>query len=191
MSATRPDEPDQEVRPAPALPIGPGGESEQEVDVWWGAYSGRAIIPTALLCTVLSVNIALLAGWVWDKDQAPPQLLWHLTALLVVLVWAFPLLLCGYRAVAFNYRLTTHRLFRDRGFRHPPADGAVDLAEVTAVRVAYPPLGRLYGVGTIEVEAEGARRPLVLIGVSEPERVAELVRRGARRARERHGGMSH
>jgi hypothetical protein len=159
--------------------------SDQERDVWWGAYSVRTMIPSLLLCTLLSVNVAVLAGLVWDREPANPQLLWHLSALFVVLIWLFPLLLCGYRAVAFNYRLTTHRLLRDRGFHHPPTAGEVHLARLTAVRVAYTAVGRLAGVGTIEVDAEGAAEPLVLVGVYEPERAADLIRGCAQRARER------
>jgi hypothetical protein len=200
MVPIRSDEPNPNLLPAsapvavqPSQPALPDASVErkpraddQEVDVWWGSYSGRTMIPTFVVCTLLSASIALIAVWLWDEHWAHPQLMWHMTVLLIVLVWLFPLFVCGYRTVALNYRLTTQRLFRDRGFGHPPADGEMELARITAVRVRYTGLGRWISVGGVCVDAD-CPSCLVLQGIHEPERVADLIRGCAQRARERNG----
>lgn len=180
MTTIRPDKREAGTPDNPAPPA----EPDQEVDIWWGAYSTRTMLPTFLLSILLSVNIGLLTGWLWDEELAHPQLMWHLAVLLIALVWVFPLLLCGYRAVTYTYRLTTHRLFRDRGL-HCPADGEVPLDRVRRVGVGFTSLERLVGVGQVWVEYDGGTAPLVLNGVYDPQPVADLIQAQAAKARGR------
>src|SRR5438067_10868763 len=53
---------DPELEPAAAA-------SNQEIDVWWGAYAGRSMSPMFALCTLVSVNISLVIGWAWDEER--------------------------------------------------------------------------------------------------------------------------
>jgi hypothetical protein len=160
------------------IPAGPA-DADQETDVWWGAYAGRTFAPVFAFCTLLSVNVSLAVGWYWDEEY--PQLMWHLAVLLVVAVWAFPLALWIHRTLSRTYRLTTHFLYRNRGFRRP-ADGHAELRRIARVYVKYALLQRLVGVGRIVAEVEGGA-PLVLDGVHNPEPIADLIRRWSARAR--------
>ena len=68
------------------------------------------------------MSVALRMGLQRDPDVALGTIGTLAVALVVatVAVWAFPLFLWVYRSLSYTYRLTTHRLYRDRGF-HPPA----------------------------------------------------------------------
>ncbi len=166
----------------------PGNETDasltditQETDVWWGAYAGRTMAPTFALCALLSLNISLVVGWLWDEEHLSAQLMWHAAVVMIIAVWFFPLVLWIYRTVSRNYRLTTRKLYRDSGFRHP-ADGQVTLARVTRVWVKYSAIDRWLGVGRVVLDEEGGEN-LVLDGVYDPEPVAALIRRWVERAR--------
>ena len=127
------------------------------------------------LYAILSIVIAVIIGWIWSQDQEKPQLLWHLTVLLIVGVWSYPLAQCVHRTLSRNYRVTTRCVYRDNGFRQL-ADGQLELTRVTQVSVTHTPLQRWLTVGCIVLEAEG-KESLVLDGVYEPEPVAELILR--------------
>lgn len=192
MTPTSPDKPGSPEQPATPASAAPRShlsdppssgrlDGGQEVDIWWGAYSIRAMVPTFVLCAILSLSIILLAAILWD--EAHPQIIWHLAMLMVIAVWIYALTRCGYLMAALNYRLTTHHLFRDRGFRQP-ADGSIALAEVRQVLVERNAWEHLLGIGKIRVLAD-KHAPLILEGLRHPEVIAEEIRRGIERARKR------
>src|SRR5262245_4561765 len=97
---------------------------DQEVDLWWGSYAGRTMLPSFVVCLVLTGLIILLA-WVYVKRG---QL--KLTILcLGGLLWLVQLLRFAYRYFGFNYRLTSKRLFRSQS-RQPLQIPLADIAEV-------------------------------------------------------------
>jgi hypothetical protein len=154
----------------------------QEVDVWMGAYSGRALWPSFLACGLLTAALAGGAWYLWAVHQADPFLMKYLVYALATALWLYQLGRWAYRTVSRTYRLTTRHLYRDRGFQYP-ADGSVALSRVAAVRVDRTPLERLIGVGRVRVSVEGQPEALVLEGVYDPERVAHLIRETVRHAR--------
>jgi membrane protein YdbS with pleckstrin-like domain len=166
-------------------------ESEQaehatdEVDVWWGSYAGRALWPSFVFCGLLTAAIAAAAWYFYDAYQAHPRLMRYLAYGLTGAVWLTQLGRWLYRTVIINYRLTTRRLFQDRGFHHPEA-GSVQLDRLKGVEVTYGPLERRLGIGRLYVESEGGVPPLVLEGVYDPIKVAALITRTADAARRRH-----
>jgi membrane protein YdbS with pleckstrin-like domain len=155
------------------------GAEIEETDVWWGSYSGRTILPGFLLCLLLTVLLLILdwylATW-WSRSDLISSTLLSLIGTL----WLFQGTRWLYRMIAVNYRLTSRRLLYTRGFKLPDCR-TVDLADVTDVWVVRGPMERLLGVGRIYVGArEEKSSPLVLEGVSAPDRVARLIRRRAR-----------
>lgn len=162
----------------------PAMDETEEVDVWWGAFAGRAMLPHFLLCGLLVTGIILSAWILWDEKKAHPQLMWHLSLALVALVGLVPSLRCAYLSVTHTYRLTTRRLLRDRGFRQPAA-GVLDLVRVQDVGVEQSAWQRWVGVGRVRVTSDDNKMSLILEGVRRPRRVAALIRREAKRARRR------
>jgi hypothetical protein len=61
----------------PAEASGPGAlphaAATQERDIWWGGYSGRALVPSFVLCGILTVVIAAVAWFVWYQYGLPAR----------------------------------------------------------------------------------------------------------------------
>lgn len=176
----------------PAEPIAPSAtgsepdvDPDQELDVWWGAYAGRAMLFSFTLCALLTLAVAAGGWYFWHVRGQSAYFMRHVVLGLTGAIWFVQGLRWAYRTVSINYRLTTHRLFRDRGFHNPTA-GTVILERVTDVAVEpRTALEQLVHVGRIRVTSEDDTPPLVLEGVYQPEHVAAEIRRQVQRARER------
>jgi hypothetical protein len=151
-------------------------DENQEVDVWWGAYAGRTMAPSFVLCGLATVALLAAAAYLWTAYDLPPLQVRYTAYGLIAALWLVQLLLWGYRTVSLTYRLTTHRLLRDHGFVRPAA-GELPLACITTVRVERTALERLLGVGRIVIVSQHNGEPLVLDGVRQPDHIAVRIRR--------------
>jgi hypothetical protein len=154
---------------------------EQEVDVWWGSYAGRTMLPDFLICAVLTAAIAVATRIVASMVQLGPNFARYTTDGLAGALWLWLLLRWAYRVVAFNYRLTTRHLFYDKAFDKAYRPG-IDLAQLREVEVQRGPAERALGVGRLCIRAGG--EPVILPGVRDPGHVAELIREQVRRVRQ-------
>ncbi len=144
-----------------------------EVDRVWFGYHPRAMAPI-----VVAVAVASLLVWTgqWYLDDLS-ELTKRAGALAVfALAWgAWPALgaVFLYRTVTYTYRLTDRTLVVDFGswFRPVPP---IALVEVVEVRAGARILGRVLGVGWVEVRT--ATRMVRLVGVRHPGVVADQIR---------------
>lgn len=150
-----------------------------EIDVHWGGYAGRDLVPSTVFCAALAAGWVLYlvpllpAGWHWA------ELVYGLPGALV----AFQLVRWGYRTAAFHYRVTNRRLFHHRGRLYGRA-GAVDLASVATVRVQQHLVDWLLGIGRVRLTFDrDSQPPVVLEGVAQPKRLAAVIERTMRQAR--------
>jgi membrane protein YdbS with pleckstrin-like domain len=174
---------------APALSTGDGvpspgeeGDWVQEVDVWWGSYAGRTMLPSFVACALFT--LATLAGalYLGIRYELNPLALRYSAYAVAGAVWVAQLGRWGYHVLTFSYRLTTRRLLLERSFFNS-ARAALDLPRLARVEVDRQPLERLVGVGTLRVFEEGGGVPtLELRGLLHAERVAGLIRDQAKRA---------
>ena len=80
------------------------------------------------------------------------------------------------RILGCSYRLTTERLFIERGILSRTID-QTELIRVDDVRIHKSLVDRLFGLGTVTVKSTDATdRDLSVEGISEPEKVAEAIR---------------
>jgi hypothetical protein len=168
-------------RITPPLVVPSAALSSEEVELAWHGYSAAALVPSTIALAALSAGVILalrplVPTWVLhEAADAPLAALWLLQAIRA-----------GYRLFGYNYRLTTRRLFRERGRLYPP-DAPVELATVVRAEVRQSLIGRLAGVGTIRVIPEEVtpNRPAVdLIGVRRPQVLAARIEEAASAARE-------
>lgn len=153
----------------------------QEVELWWGGYAGRTMVPAFLLCALTSAAVLLIAQLVWREESVPASLVWHLALYVIVLVWAVGLTRWAYRTVTLAYRLTNRRLLREQGFSHP-APPPIELVSIREVRVEQRAWERWVGVGRVLVEsADGSTA--ILPGVLDPQRLAAALLRQAEECR--------
>jgi hypothetical protein len=186
--------PSDEKQPETALrpgPIGPEPEAApvdktlqltpeppQETDAWWGSYSGWTMMPSTVVCLVLTALIAWGAWRLLDKGWVQLSVLTLAGGL-----WLAQAFRWCYRVFGYNYRLTTRRLVQTRGILYDAVE--VDLAAVTKVEARRSPADWLVGVGNVCITLEDPLGTKVILeGVSHPGQVADHVRKLCEQARE-------
>ncbi|HEY1381319.1 MAG TPA: hypothetical protein VGF55_31250 [Gemmataceae bacterium] len=177
------EEPPPQVWPRPRIAAPPAvvPEPAEETDLAWHGYAVAALLPStfALAAVTVGTIIALrplAPAWVMrEAVDAPLAALWLLQAIRA-----------AYRLLAYDYRLTTRRLFRGRGPLYPP-EPPLELAAVVRADVRQTVIDRLIGVGTVRVIPEDATpsQPAVeLAGVRRPKVLAAIIDEAAKAARE-------
>src|SRR5215470_6571479 len=85
-------------------------------DLAWRGYSGWAMLPSFLVCLLLSA-VLLMSSWFFDEAKGIVHQIGSLTVFaLAVAIWIVQLFRWFYRGACYVYRLTPHSLFVDRGF---------------------------------------------------------------------------
>ncbi len=158
---------------------------EQEVDIWWGAYNSRAMLPSFALCVLLSAIVALLAAYVWRRYDLPPLAVRYSAYAVIGIIWLAQIARWIYRVLTKTYRLTTRRLYIERTFLYSPFV-VVDLSNVTDVRVEQSAFQRRLRVGRIRVYVQGQDRPISLDGIYRVGDLAIEFRRLVQEGRERN-----
>jgi len=150
-------------------------DENQETDIWWGSYAGRTMTPGFVLCALLT-GLLVWGVWLfWPKNEDRPYLERYTTYILVGAVWLFQFVRWGYRIVAVNYRLTTKRLFCQRGFQ-TAATTAIDLAAIATVRIERDTFSPYLKVGRLRiVPVDSTQPPMVLEGVYNPDQIAAVI----------------
>jgi membrane protein YdbS with pleckstrin-like domain len=150
----------------------------EEVDVWYGAYSGRAMIPRLLQLTLLTILITVVA---WYFGAWRGSGLVRVAALATIcLLWVVQAVSWLRRAIGCNYRLTTRRLYYQHGFGHPGKPG-IELRDITQVLVEASRVERWLDVGRVRVYSHETSTPVLLDGVLHPFHVAKQIQRRMRR----------
>jgi membrane protein YdbS with pleckstrin-like domain len=146
--------------------------ADEEVEVWWGSYAARTMLPSFVVCLVLTVLIDLVCWLLLPR----PFLRWSVVSL-TGLVWLVQLLRWLRRILGYNYRLTDRRLFVEHGLV-APVTAEAELTRVKALKVGRGYLNRLLGVGRVAVYLDDdAQLPLILDGVRQPGQIRDLIAR--------------
>jgi membrane protein YdbS with pleckstrin-like domain len=147
---------------------------EEEVDVWWGSYAARTMLPSFVACLVLTVLIDLVC-WL----ALPRYLLRWSVIILSGLLWLVQTLRWLHHILGYNYRLTNRRLYVEHGL-FAPETAVADLDRIKAVKVGANVIQRRLGVGRVAVYVDDdAQLPLILDGVLHPWHVREMIARQA------------
>lgn len=170
-------------RASGTLPNGVGGdgavsEPAAETEIWtgrthWKHYAGRLSVwlLANLAFAVLITRVTPHVGW----------LNFRRSSLIVLVVLALSGLEIVIRKVVLKilkhrYRLTTQRLFIERGIVSQTVD-QTELIRVDDVRLYKSFQDRLFGLGSVAlVTTDATDREIVIEGIAQPEQVAEAVR---------------
>jgi len=154
-----------------------------EAELWTGRTSWKHYAGRVSLWIVANVLFAALIGWLASTRKW--ELSWVIwTVLGGVLVSGLILLIPVFlRIISRRYRLTSQRLFIERGILSQTID-QTELIRVDDVRVEKTFLDRVFGVGTVSLLSTDVSDRLVVIeGIDNAERVAEAVRSNMRTQR--------
>lgn len=155
---------------------------DPEEELWSGGYSGKAMVGTWLLLTV--VTVALIAAAVVIPDFS----IWIALGISVV-IWLIGGAIYAYRRLGMRYRLTTQRFIHQSGVvtRHTDRIEVIDIDDVS---YSQGPVQRAFGVGKILITSSDTSHPeLTMIGIHNVADVAGLIddiRRKERRHRSLH-----
>lgn len=154
---------------------------QEEIEIWWGGYSPRAMLPAVLYSLLGTVAIILTAWDVSERHWLPVRLPRYVAEALILLLWVVQLVRWLYRVTARNYRLTTRRLFLLAQFRMPCV--GIPLEAIREVRVTRTSFDRFLRLGRLHLRLNDRDKAVVIDGVEQPDRLAELLRQQIGRAR--------
>jgi hypothetical protein len=144
-------------------------------------YHGRSLLPSTIVLFGLTIG-----GPIATAAYVPA--VWRMTAfgLPLAALWLVQLVRCGYRVLAYDYRLTERHLEVRRGWLYPP-ESPLDLATVGRIAASRWPFGWLSGTGSVRIWSEEDQKPpIILTGVRRPQALATQIEEAARQARERN-----
>lgn len=148
----------------------PAAAQSQEVDIWWGAYSGWSMLPAFLLCLTLTAAILWCSYEMAPADLHP----WTVLALTGAL-WSLQLFCWLYRSLGYHYRLTTRRLYVERGWLYAGLI-RVELSEIHTSAARSGLSGLFLGVGRVVVEMrDKTQAKITLEGVYRPAQLARKI----------------
>lgn len=159
-------------------------DEASETDLWVGRTSWKYFAGAiARWLAVLAVVSGLL---LWFSGSVEWLGLWRAMGLvtgLAIISGTVVLGRIGWRILGTRYRLTTQRLFIERGILSQTID-QTELVRVDDVRVHKRLFDRLFGLGTVEIVTTDATDSEISIeGVHGPDEVAEAVRSNMRTLR--------
>ena len=153
--------------------LDPGAETELWVGrTHWKHYAGRLVLWVAS-----NVLVAGLLAWLASRVDwlAAGGVFWAVVAVLVV----SGVVVVGrvfVRILGHRYRLTTQRLFIERGILSQTVD-QTELIRVDDVRLYKSFLDRMFGLGSVAVlSTDATDREILIEGIREPGKVAEAIR---------------
>jgi uncharacterized membrane protein YdbT with pleckstrin-like domain len=155
-----------------AAPTDAAQVQRQEIDLWQGACSARAMIPGGVGLGLLSILLLALVL------VAPVSWRWGLLGLwlaVMLTLWAYYGVIVIHRMWGSRYRLTSQRFFHQLGVLLRSTD-CIHLVDVDAIQVVQSLPQRLLGVGTITILTHDVFHPkLVLRGIADIDRVFTLL----------------
>ncbi len=168
----------------PPTPAAAAQAAVPEAELWSGRTSWKHYAGRVFLWIVFNVLFAALIGWLASAKQwfQLPTVIWIVLGAVAVsaMIFIIPVFL---RIISRRYRLTSQRLFIERGILSQTIDQN-ELIRVDDVRVEKTLTDRIFGVGTVTLLSTDVSDKLVVIeGIDNAERVAEAVRSNMRTQR--------
>ncbi len=170
-----------DMAPGPADDAAP--IEQREFDLWQGAYSSRAMIPSGVVLGLLSVFSLVLCSvatvsWHWGAH-------WGLWLAIMLALWTYFGCVILHRRWGSRYRLTFQRFLHQLGMLLRSTD-CVYLVDVDAIQVVQSLPQRLLGVGTITILTHDVSHPkLILRGIADIDHVFTLLDKARREAASR------
>jgi membrane protein YdbS with pleckstrin-like domain len=158
-------------------PVGP------ETPLWEGRGDWRYQVGAVAMFLIVTLGVVILVGFLIDRPDK--RWFWGLGGLVVLAFgvrtgWILVVHMLGTR-----YRLTSQRLFIDRGILSRTTD-QIELIRVDDVRIRQRFLDRLFGVGSVDVlSTDVSDAKSAIVGITNPDAVAEHIRAHMRKLRQK------
>ena len=156
-----------------------GDDDEEEVSLWKGGYSARAMLGGWVTAAIVSfVLIAVLIFFLAA---------WFVLIPLIFLTWIYAACVLAYRKLSVYYELTTQRFIHKSGILRRSSD-RLEVIDIDDVTYTQGLIQRMVNVGTIRITSSDRSHPeLVLIGIENVRVVADTIDDVRRKERRRRG----
>ena len=183
-----------DAAPPPAAPaahpfpgsLGPRNQADahSEEVLWVGRTSWRHFAGLIALWSLGSILLAGLVGWLAAKwDALGGAAAFWIVLVLIVILGAFVAARVVRGVLGQRYRLTSERLFIERGLLGRTID-QTELIRVDDVRIHKSFANMILGVGTVEIlSTDVSDRKIQIEGINQSEQVAEAIRNCVRSLR--------
>ena len=153
-------------------------DPQDEHDLWEGHTSWKHFVDLVLV----AVGWTIVAAIVWFTT--PPYMGW--TVLFLAMAgWLYVAVRIAHGILYHRYRLTTQRLFIERGILSRTIDQA-ELIRVDDVRIKKTLLNRFTRLGTLQIfSTDASDRQVEIIGIENPEALADSIREHMRALRQK------
>ncbi|MCH8878266.1 MAG: PH domain-containing protein [Planctomycetes bacterium] len=153
-------------------------DSGPEEDLWQGRSSWKFYADLI----VVAVGWTVIAAIVWFTT---PRWSGWIVLIMALAGWVYVAGRVAHGMLNYHYRLTTQRLFIERGILSRTIDQA-ELIRIDDVRIHKSLMNRMTGVGSVELfSTDASDRQVTIWGVEKPEELAESIRDHMRRLRQR------
>lgn len=172
------------VESSPPEPVG-------EMPLWTGRTHWTHFLGSVLLWIVVSVLIGLACSGLATRGTLTQPRAFQIGAGLIAAAGLFVFFRILLKVWSSRYRLTTQRLFIERGILSQVID-QIELVRVDDVRVRRSISDRILGLGTLEiVSTDITDKRVGLDGIRDPQAVSEHVRERMRQLRKKSLYVEH
>lgn len=160
---------------------------DNEDEVWRGQYSPRAMVGRWLGLALLTIALLVAGIWINSRGMWPGNMKWLAMAGVVAVVFCYNYTVYFRRRLGVRYRLTSQRLWLERGVLGRTTD-RIDVVELEDIRCVQGFVERMAGVGDIYLRSRDHNDPeVVLRGIEDAPRVAALIDQVRRKEQIRRG----
>lgn len=157
-----------------------------EQELWSGDYSMKAMAGLGLSLILFSIAAIAIGVFVGAGGTV-----WMVILGIVAVAWIGYFGVSLYRKYSFHYELTTSRLKHREGFLFRSMD-RIELIDVSDVVLKMGPIQAFMNVGNIHVVSSDVSHPkLVMWGIPNAKKVADLVDNARREERRKRGLHVH
>lgn len=155
---------------------------DQEVQLWAGGYSAKAMIGSWILAALVTA-VAMAAGLL--ANFGGPGIL--IAVVVSVAIWFGVGMQLLYRRISVDYELTSQRLVHRRGiFRR--VTNRIEVIDIDDVQVDQGFVERMFSVGTIRILSSDTSDPtLTMLGIDQVTVVAKMIDDARREERRKRG----
>ena len=158
-------------------------EQEDELELWSGGYSPKAMIPHAVGWGLASVVLIIGPLFIpWENGWK-----WIIALGALAIGWLVLGGMLAYRRLDVSYRLTSQRFVHKSGILRRTTD-RIEVIDMDDVTYTQGIIERMLGVGTVRITSSDRTHPeLLLKGIDEVRHVADKLDAARRKERVRRG----
>jgi len=154
-------------------------DDDEEVSLWQGGYSAKAMIGGWILAALATAGLAVAMVFFFA--------VWFVLIPLMILVWIVPALILASRKLGVSYELTTQRFIHKTGIFRRTSD-RLEVIDIDDVTYTQGLVERMVNVGSIRISSSDRTHPeLVLKGIENVHVVADTIDDVRRKERRRRG----